>query len=215
MSWSSPAPGTGVRLRGRHLRVRCPAHVGRGPGRATTAARPTRRRRGPRLDKPIIAMIRGYCIGGGLLTALKADIRIAAAGSQFGVPAARLGLGYGFGGVAAAGRAGRPGVDVRDPVLGPPAVARGGPADRPGQPGGAGGCAGGRGARAWPEPSRGNAPLTVAACKPAIRQARAPGGAGPRGQPWSRPVSAPRTTSRASGRSRRSARPRSPAGDQY
>ena len=51
------------------------------------------------VDKPIIAMIRGYCIGGGLLTALKADIRVAAAGSQFGVPAARLGLGYGFGGV--------------------------------------------------------------------------------------------------------------------
>ena len=51
------------------------------------------------VDKPIIAMIRGFCIGGGLLTALKADIRLAAAGSQFGVPAARLGLGYGFGGV--------------------------------------------------------------------------------------------------------------------
>src|SRR6202011_3831044 len=49
--------------------------------------------------KPIIAMIRGYCIGGGLLTALKSDIRLASAGSQFGVPAARLGLGYGFSGV--------------------------------------------------------------------------------------------------------------------
>ena len=51
------------------------------------------------LDKPIIAMIRGYCIGGGLLTAMRADIRIAAEDSQFGVPAARLGLGYAFGGV--------------------------------------------------------------------------------------------------------------------
>jgi enoyl-CoA hydratase/carnithine racemase len=51
------------------------------------------------LDKPIIAMIRGFCIGGGLLTALQADIRIASADSQFGVPAAKLGLGYGFGGV--------------------------------------------------------------------------------------------------------------------
>jgi enoyl-CoA hydratase/carnithine racemase len=51
------------------------------------------------LDKPIIAMIRGYCIGGGLVTALQADIRIAADDAQFGVPAARLGLGYGFGGV--------------------------------------------------------------------------------------------------------------------
>ncbi len=51
------------------------------------------------LDKPVLAMIRGYCIGGGLLTALQADVRIAAEGSQFGVPAARLGLGYGYAGV--------------------------------------------------------------------------------------------------------------------
>jgi enoyl-CoA hydratase len=51
------------------------------------------------LDKPAIAMIRGFCMGGGLLTALEADIRIAAEDSQFGIPAARLGLGYGFGGV--------------------------------------------------------------------------------------------------------------------
>ncbi len=53
------------------------------------------------LDKPIIAMIRGYCIGGGLLTAMQADIRIASDDSQFGVPAARLGLGYAFEGVQA------------------------------------------------------------------------------------------------------------------
>ena len=51
------------------------------------------------VDKPILAMIQGYCIGGGLLTAMQADIRIGAEGSQFGVPAARLGLGYGYGGV--------------------------------------------------------------------------------------------------------------------
>ncbi len=51
------------------------------------------------LDKPVIAMIRGFCMGGGLLTALQADIRIAAGDSQFGIPAAKLGLGYGFGGV--------------------------------------------------------------------------------------------------------------------
>ncbi|HEX4904693.1 MAG TPA: enoyl-CoA hydratase [Acidimicrobiales bacterium] len=51
------------------------------------------------LEKPIIAMIQGFCIGGGLLTALQADLRIASDDSQFGVPAARLGLGYGFGGV--------------------------------------------------------------------------------------------------------------------
>ncbi len=51
------------------------------------------------VDKPIIAMIRGYCIGGGLLTAMKADIRVASDDSQFGVPAAKLGLGYAYGGV--------------------------------------------------------------------------------------------------------------------
>ena len=54
-----------------------------------------------RLEKPVIAMIRGFCLGGGLMTAMQADIRIAAAGSQFGVPAARLGLGYGLPGVTA------------------------------------------------------------------------------------------------------------------
>lgn len=53
------------------------------------------------LEKPIIAMIRGFCMGGGLLTALKADIRIAADDAQFGVPAARLGLGYGYAGIEA------------------------------------------------------------------------------------------------------------------
>jgi enoyl-CoA hydratase/carnithine racemase len=53
------------------------------------------------LGKPIIAMIRGYCLGGGLLTALQADIRIASPDARFAVPAARLGLGYGMGGVQA------------------------------------------------------------------------------------------------------------------
>lgn len=49
--------------------------------------------------KPTIAMIRGYCIGGGLATALACDIRIAAEGSRFGVPAAKLGLGYAYDGI--------------------------------------------------------------------------------------------------------------------
>ena len=53
------------------------------------------------LGKPLIAMIQGFCMGGGLLTAMRADLRIASDDSQFGVPAARLGLGYGFGGVKA------------------------------------------------------------------------------------------------------------------
>jgi enoyl-CoA hydratase len=49
--------------------------------------------------KPTIAMIRGYCIGGGLATALNCDIRIAAEGSKFGIPAAKLGLGYAYDGI--------------------------------------------------------------------------------------------------------------------
>mgnify|MGYP003314090754 FL=1 len=47
-------------------------------------------------DTPVVAMIRGYCIGGGLAIALNTDIRIATEHSKFGIPAAKLGLGYGF-----------------------------------------------------------------------------------------------------------------------
>src|SRR5271154_6627212 len=49
--------------------------------------------------KPTIAMIRGYCIGGGPGTAVGCDIRIAAEGSRFGIPAAKLGLGYAYDGI--------------------------------------------------------------------------------------------------------------------
>ena len=47
--------------------------------------------------KPVIAQIRGFCLGGGLGIAMQADLRIASEDSQFGIPAARLGLGYGHG----------------------------------------------------------------------------------------------------------------------
>jgi enoyl-CoA hydratase len=53
-----------------------------------------------RLTKPLVAMIEGWCIGGGLAIALLADVRLAAAGSRFAIPAARLGLGYEYAGVA-------------------------------------------------------------------------------------------------------------------
>ena len=46
--------------------------------------------------KPTIAAIRGFCIGGGLGLAVACDIRLCTAGSRFALPAARLGLGYGF-----------------------------------------------------------------------------------------------------------------------
>ena len=51
------------------------------------------------LRKPTIAMIHGFCIGGGLGVALQCDLRIAAENARFGIPAARLGLGYRWGGV--------------------------------------------------------------------------------------------------------------------
>ncbi|MGH9591769.1 MAG: enoyl-CoA hydratase, partial [Bryobacteraceae bacterium] len=46
--------------------------------------------------KPTIAMIRGYCIGGGIGIAVCCDMRICNEASKFGIPAAKLGLGYGF-----------------------------------------------------------------------------------------------------------------------
>jgi enoyl-CoA hydratase/carnithine racemase len=49
--------------------------------------------------KPTIAMIRGYCIGGGMGLAACADIRICSPHSRFAIPAAKLGLGYDYPGV--------------------------------------------------------------------------------------------------------------------
>jgi enoyl-CoA hydratase len=125
------------------------------------------------LDKPTIAMIRGYCIGGGLLTALAADMRLAATDSQFGVPAARLGLGYGFGGVEALAELVGPAwtaeilfsarrLDAAE-ALQIGLVNRVVPPDRlePEVMGLA-------------QAIRDNAPLTTAACKAALRQARRP-----------------------------------------
>ena len=49
--------------------------------------------------KPTVACIRGFCLGGGMQIAMLADIRIAAANSQFGIPAAKLGIAYGYEGL--------------------------------------------------------------------------------------------------------------------
>ena len=49
--------------------------------------------------KPTIAMIRGYCIGGGLGLAVCCDLRICSDNSTFAIPAAKLGLGYGYPGI--------------------------------------------------------------------------------------------------------------------
>src|ERR1700726_315325 len=58
--------------------------------------------------KPTIAMIQGYCIGGGPGVALCCDLRIASDSSRFAVPAAKLGLGYGFSGIKRLAEGGGP-----------------------------------------------------------------------------------------------------------
>jgi enoyl-CoA hydratase/carnithine racemase len=45
-------------------------------------------------SKPVIAMIRGFCLGGGFGLALSCDLRVASESAVFGIPAARLGIGY-------------------------------------------------------------------------------------------------------------------------
>jgi enoyl-CoA hydratase/carnithine racemase len=127
------------------------------------------------LGKPVIAMIRGYCLGGGLVTALQADIRIAAEDSQFGIPAARLGLGYSLSGVTALMN-----------LIGPAATAdilfsaRRVPAAEALRMGLVNAVVPADGLRAavlsLAESIAGNAPLTVAAAKAAIREAGQPPG---------------------------------------
>jgi enoyl-CoA hydratase len=51
------------------------------------------------IQKPLLAMIQGYCIGGGVGIAVTCDLRIASDDARFGVPAARLGLGYHYDGI--------------------------------------------------------------------------------------------------------------------
>lgn len=45
-------------------------------------------------EKPVVAMIRGFCIGGGLNIANACDLRVASDDSRFAIPAAKMGLGY-------------------------------------------------------------------------------------------------------------------------
>jgi enoyl-CoA hydratase/carnithine racemase len=64
-------------------------------------------------EKPVVAMIRGHCLGGGLGIALACDLRIAAEGALFGIPAARLGIAYPLDAIA----------DILEPI-GPSAAKR-------------------------------------------------------------------------------------------
>ncbi len=45
--------------------------------------------------KPTVAMIFGFCMGGAMAIAMACDLRFAAEGSKYGIPAARLGIIYG------------------------------------------------------------------------------------------------------------------------
>jgi enoyl-CoA hydratase/carnithine racemase len=54
-----------------------------------------------RVSKPVLAMIHGFCVGGGVALSLTADVRYAADDAVFAIPAARLGLGYNMGGLEA------------------------------------------------------------------------------------------------------------------
>jgi enoyl-CoA hydratase/carnithine racemase len=46
--------------------------------------------------RPTVAMIHGFCMGGGMALALACDLRFAAEGARFGIPAAKLGIIYDF-----------------------------------------------------------------------------------------------------------------------
>jgi enoyl-CoA hydratase/carnithine racemase len=70
-------------------------------------------------SKPTIAMISGFCLGGGLEVALCCDLRVASSVSQFSVPAAKLGIGYNVAGcpMLAWSRLPRQGAAVHRPPL--------------------------------------------------------------------------------------------------
>ena len=57
------------------------------------------------LDKPLIALIHGFCIGGGAAISLTADLRYVSDDARFTIPPARLGLGYHTAGIQALIRA--------------------------------------------------------------------------------------------------------------
>ncbi len=63
------------------------------------------------IRKPVIALIHGFCIGGGCAIALTADLRYCAEDAVFAIPAGRLGLGYNA-----------PGLETLTRVVGEPAA---------------------------------------------------------------------------------------------
>ncbi len=115
--------------------------------------------------KPTIACIQGFCLGGGMQVAMLADIRIASHDSQFGIPAAKLGIAYGYDGSAAPGVAGRPVLGAAADVHGHAHRFRRGASHRPRRAR----CSRSTscGARPWrsPQTISQNAPLAIKAAK--------------------------------------------------
>ena len=68
--------------------------IGTPPPRGSGPGGPPATRGALAVGKPVIAMIHGYCIGGGVMIALGADIRICSDDASFGIPAGKLGVGY-------------------------------------------------------------------------------------------------------------------------
>ena len=123
----------GLRVGRRHLAVREGA-LRRGDGRsATTPSSSKSYRAFHEFPKPTIAMIRGYCIGGGMGLATCCDLRICTDNSTFAVPAAKLGLGYAYRRPQAADRHRRAVVRHGDLLHGAAIHRRGGPRDGPGE----------------------------------------------------------------------------------
>lgn len=63
--------------------------VTRGGGAFTTACAAVHA-----VGKPTVAIIRGWCLGGGMALAISCDLRLANDRARFGIPAAKLSIGY-------------------------------------------------------------------------------------------------------------------------
>ena len=89
------------------------------------------------LRKPLIALVRGFALGGGLETVLRADIRIAAENAEFGIPAVKIGLGFSFDNTEELLRVIGPNTHSRSAAHRSPNERRRGADQRAGEPGGA------------------------------------------------------------------------------
>lgn len=63
--------------------------LGRGGSAFTTACATVHA-----VSKPTVAIIRGWCLGGGMALAISCDLRLCNEAARFGIPAAKLSIGY-------------------------------------------------------------------------------------------------------------------------